>query len=119
VTVWIAGFDLIYACQDTDFDRAEGLQAVPARFGNAVALGLARANHLLTVLTLGGVGLVLGLSWPYWLGLSAVALLLIYEHSLVSPTDLARVNVAFFNVNSVIAVLMLAAVCGSIVVAGG
>lgn len=109
VTFWIAGFDLIYACQDTEFDRSEGLQAVPARFGNAVALRWARVNHLLTIVTLSAVGWMLGLAWPYWLGLSAVALLLVYEHSLVGPSDLSRVNVAFFNVNSVIAVVMLVA----------
>jgi 4-hydroxybenzoate polyprenyltransferase len=109
VTFWIAGFDLIYACQDTDFDRSEGLQAVPARFGNAVALRWARVNHVLTIVTLSAVGWMLGLAWPYWLGLSAVALLLVYEHSLVGPSDLSRVNVAFFNVNSVIAVVMLVA----------
>lgn len=109
VTFWIAGFDLIYACQDTEFDRSEGLQSVPARFGNAVALRWARVNHLLTIVTLSAVGWMVGLAWPYWLGLSAVALLLVYEHSLVGPSDLSRVNVAFFNVNSVIAVVMLVA----------
>ncbi len=109
VTFWIAGFDLIYACQDTEFDRAEGLHSVPARFGNAVALRLAQANHLLTVLALATVGGVMGLGWIYWLGLAAVAGLLVYEHSLVSPTDLSRVNVAFFNVNSYIAITIFAA----------
>ena len=109
VTFWIAGFDLIYACQDTEFDRAEGLYAVPARFGNAVALRLARANHLLTVGFLAAVGWSVGLGWPYWLGLAITAGLLIYEHSLVSPTDLSRVNVAFFNVNGYIAVTLFVA----------
>jgi 4-hydroxybenzoate polyprenyltransferase len=103
VTFWIAGFDLIYACQDTAFDRREGLHSVPARFGNAVALQLARLNHLLTVLALAAVGVVMGLGWVYWLGLAVVAGLLVYEHSLVSPTDLSRVNLAFFNVNGYIA----------------
>ena len=119
VTWWIAGFDLIYACQDTEFDRSEGLQAVPARCGNAVALRWARINHLLTVVTLGAAGWALGLGWPYWLGLSAVTLLLIYEHSLVSPADLSRVNVAFFHVNSVIAVVMLVASWGASLLPGG
>jgi 4-hydroxybenzoate polyprenyltransferase len=115
VTFWIAGFDLIYACQDTEFDRAEGLRAVPACFGNAVALRWARINHVLTVAALGAVGEVLALGWPYWVGLAAVALLLVYEHSLVSPADLSRVNVAFFNVNSVIAVIVLVASWGAVV----
>jgi 4-hydroxybenzoate polyprenyltransferase len=109
VTFWIAGFDLIYACQDTEFDRGEGLRSVPACFGNAVALRLAQANHLLTVILLATAGDLMGLGWVYWLGLLAVAGLLIYEHSLVSPTNLTRVNLAFFNVNGYIAVTILAA----------
>jgi 4-hydroxybenzoate polyprenyltransferase len=109
VTFWIAGFDLIYACQDTEFDRAEGLYSVPARFGNAVALRLARVNHLLTVLALAAVGGVMGLGWVYWLGLAVIGGLLVYEHSLVSPADLSRVNLAFFNVNSYIAITIFVA----------
>jgi 4-hydroxybenzoate polyprenyltransferase len=109
VTFWIAGFDLIYACQDTEFDRREGLYSVPARFGNAVALQLARLNHLLTLLALAAVGGVMGLGWVFWLGLIAVAGLLVYEHSLVSPTDLSRVNLAFFNVNGYIAMTIFVA----------
>jgi 4-hydroxybenzoate polyprenyltransferase len=108
VTFWIAGFDLIYACQDTEFDRCEGLYSVPARFGNAVALRLAQMNHLLTVATLAAVGGVMGLGWVYWLGLGVVAGLLVYEHSLVSPTDLSQVNLAFFNVNGYIALTIFA-----------
>jgi 4-hydroxybenzoate polyprenyltransferase len=104
VTFWIAGFDLIYACQDTEFDRGEGLFAVPAHFGNAMALRLAQVNHMLTLIALAAVGGVMGLGWVYWLGLVAVAGLLIYEHSLVSPTDLSQVNLAFFNVNGYIAI---------------
>jgi 4-hydroxybenzoate polyprenyltransferase len=110
VTVWIAGFDLIYACQDTDFDRREGLYSVPARFGNLVALQLARLNHILSVLLLAAVGLLAGLSWPFWLGLSAIAGLLAYEHSLVRPGDLSRLNLAFFNVNGYVSVIAFASV---------
>lgn len=109
VTFWIAGFDLIYACQDLEFDRAEGLRSVPARFGNALALRLAQVNHLITVLALAGVGGVMGLGWVYWLGLAVVVGLLVYEHSLVSPTDLSRVNLAFFNVNGYIAITIFVA----------
>lgn len=109
VTLWIAGFDLIYACQDTEFDRNEGLRSVPARFGNVLALRLARVNHVLTVGLLAVLGGLMGLGWAYWPGLVAVAGLLIYEHSLVSPTDLSRVNLAFFNVNGYIAVTIFAA----------
>lgn len=109
VTLWIAGFDLIYACQDTAFDRAERLQSLPARFGNAAALRWARINHLLTVAALIALGAVLGLGWAYWAGLLVVAGLLVYEHRLVSPADLSRVNIAFFNVNGYIAVILFVA----------
>ena len=109
VTLWIAGFDLIYACQDTEFDQAERLFSVPARFGNAIALRMARVNHVLTVLVLVAVGVVTSLGWPYWLGLALAGGLLAYEHSLVSPDDLTRLNVAFFNVNGYIAVILFVA----------
>jgi 4-hydroxybenzoate polyprenyltransferase len=109
VTVWMAGFDIIYACQDVDFDRAEGLHSVPARFGIATALRVARANHVLTVLALAAAGWSLRLGWPFWLGVAAVAVLLWDENSLVKPDDLSRVNVAFFNVNGYISVLIFVA----------
>ncbi len=104
VTVWIAGFDLIYACQDVEFDREMGLQAVPARFGVATALRWAQICHVLTVALLAAVGWVAGLGWIYWVGLFIVAVLLLYEHSLVKPDDLSRVDVAFFNVNGYISI---------------
>jgi 4-hydroxybenzoate polyprenyltransferase len=110
VTLWIAGFDLIYACQDTDFDRRAGLYSVPARFGNAIALFLARLNHALTVLLLAAAGLLAGLGWPFWLGLAVIAGLLAYEHSLVRPNDLSRLNLAFFNVNGYISIVALISV---------
>jgi 4-hydroxybenzoate polyprenyltransferase len=106
VTVWIAGFDLIYACQDVEFDRAEGLHSVPARFGIPVALGLARVCHALTAVAVGAVGVVMGLGAAYWIGWLVVVGLLAYENSLVSPTDLSRLDVAFFNVNGYIAVIL-------------
>jgi 4-hydroxybenzoate polyprenyltransferase len=110
LTVWIAGFDLIYACQDVEFDRAEGLHSVPARFGIARALASARVCHALTVLAFAALGWVMGLGLLYWAGVLVVAGLLVYEHSLVSPTDLSRLDVAFFNVNGYIAVILLGAV---------
>ena len=116
VTCWIAGFDLIYACQDTEFDRNQRLHSAPARFGNTVALRLARLNHLLAVLLLAALGLTMGLGWAYWAGLAAVAILLAYEHSLVSPHDLSRVNIAFFNVNGYIAVVMFVATLAALYV---
>jgi 4-hydroxybenzoate polyprenyltransferase len=110
VTVWIAGFDLIYACQDVEVDRAQGLHSVPARFGIAAALGLARLNHALTALALAAVGWMEGLGLLYWAGWLAVVALFVYEHSLVTPRDLSRIDIAFFNVNGYIAVIMLLAV---------
>ncbi len=110
LTVWIAGFDLMYACQDVDFDRAHGLHSVPARFGVPTALALARVNHALTAAALAALGVMSGLGTPYWIGWVAVVALFVYEHSLVSPRDLSRLDVAFFNVNGYIAVLVLVSV---------
>jgi len=110
LTVWIAGFDLLYACLDVDVDRAQGLHSVPARFGVRAALRTARVCHVLTVAAFAGLGALMGLGLPYWAGVLVVAGLLVYAHSLVSPTDLSRLDVAFFNVNGYIAVILLAAV---------
>ena len=109
VTFWIGGFDLIYACQDTDFDRAEKLHSIPARFGNAAALRLAQVSHIITIGLLGAVGLAMNLGGVYWIGLAIVAALLIYEHSLVKPNDLSKVNLAFFNVNGYISITIFVA----------
>jgi len=116
VTFWIAGFDLIYACQDVDFDRQTGLHSVPVRFGVAAALWAAKGCHIVTLLGLMGVGSVEGLGWPYWLGLAAVAGLLAYEHSLVKADDLSKVNVAFFTVNGYISVIAFLATFAGIFV---
>jgi len=109
VTAWIAGFDLIYACQDVEFDRAYGVYSIPACFSIATSLRLAQVMHLLTIIALAATGWLMGLGWPYWLGVLAVAGLLIYEHSLVSPNDLSRLDFAFFNVNGYIAVTIFIA----------
>lgn len=118
VAGWIGGFDVIYACQDVAFDRAAGLHAIPARFGVPAALRLAALSHALTVLLLLALGATLRLGWLYWAGLVVVAGLLLYEHHLVRPDDLSRVNVAFFNVNSVISLVLLASVLGALYVNG-
>ncbi len=109
VAVWIGGFDLIYACQDVDVDRRDGLHSVPARFGIPTALWISRLCHVLTVILLAAVGIVAGLGWPFWLGLAVVAGLLIYEQSLVKPTDLSKVNLAFFTMNGYISAITLVA----------
>jgi 4-hydroxybenzoate polyprenyltransferase len=114
VTLWIGGFDLIYACQDVEIDRRDRLCSIPARFGVAFALRLSSLSHLLTVLLLAALGWVMGLAWPYWLGVAISAGLLAWEHSLVKPDDLSRVNVAFFNVNSYISLTLFIAVLAAL-----
>ena len=109
VAAWVAGFDIIYACQDFEYDREAKLNSVPTRFGIAGALRIAAACHAMTVVLLA----ILPLVYPpfgmlYWLAVAAVAVLLIYEHALVRPDDLDRVNTAFFNVNAVISMGLLA-----------
>lgn len=100
VVTWMAGFDMIYACQDYEIDLKEGLYSVPVRFGIPGALVFSALSHTATALCLVAVGMLLGLGLFYWLGIAAVAALLIWEHLLVSPGNLSRVNTAFFHVNS-------------------
>jgi 4-hydroxybenzoate polyprenyltransferase len=107
VALWVAGFDLLYACQDVEFDRREGLHSVPARFGVAGALVASRLCHVWTVLAWVALGWVEGLHWAYWVGVGIGAALLAYEQHLVNPVDLSRLNVAFFNVNGYIAIELL------------
>ena len=114
LTVWIAGFDLIYACQDVEFDRAHRLHSAPARFGITTALWLARVNHVLTAAALALLGVMTGLGPVYWVGWLVVVGLLVYEHSLVSARDLSRLDMAFFNINGYIAVVVLIATVGGL-----
>jgi 4-hydroxybenzoate polyprenyltransferase len=108
VALWVAGFDLLYACQDVDFDRGQpGLHSTPKRIGIAASLRLAQICH---VVMLGLLVLLLrasGLGGLAWAGLAVVAGLLIYEHSLLAPDDLSRMNAAFFTVNGYIGILLL------------
>jgi 4-hydroxybenzoate polyprenyltransferase len=118
VTLWIGGFDVLYACQDVEFDRRTGLHSIPARFGIPAALRVAAASHLLTVLLMAGLAVTSGLSWPYWLGLAVMAALLAYEHALVRPDDLSKLNIAFFNINGYISVTIFMATLAAILVPG-
>jgi 4-hydroxybenzoate polyprenyltransferase len=105
VLSWVAGFDMIYACQDTDYDRRARLRSIPAAIGVLGALRLAALCHLATLLLLTALPLAcpqVPLGWIYGTGVASVAALLVYEHLLVRPDDLTRVNVAFFNINVVI-----------------
>jgi 4-hydroxybenzoate polyprenyltransferase len=108
VGCWVAGFDCFYALLDVGVDRREGLHSVATRFGERGVLWGARILHVLTVALLAAAGLGLDVGVPYWLGVVAVAVLLAYEHSLVRPGDLGRLNTAFFTMNGVISVAFFA-----------
>jgi 4-hydroxybenzoate polyprenyltransferase len=103
VCIWIAGFDIIYACQDVDFDRKHGLHSIPARFGIGAALRVSQICHGLMILALLALGLSLGMGIIYYVGVVIAAGLLIYEHSLITPHDMSKIQVAFFTVNSYVA----------------
>ncbi|NLE38495.1 MAG: 4-hydroxybenzoate octaprenyltransferase [Pirellulaceae bacterium] len=108
VLFWVAGFDIIYACQDFEFDRKMRLRSVPSRFGVAGALRLAAACHAGMVAMLVLLWFVFpAFGWLYAAGVAAIGLLLVYEHALVRPDDLSRVNQAFFHVNAVVSVGLL------------
>jgi 4-hydroxybenzoate polyprenyltransferase len=106
VTLWVAGFDMIYACQDVEFDRAQGLASFPSRFGIPAALRGSAALHAVMLGSLILVARVEHLGWLAGVGLAVVAGLLTYEHSLVKPNDLSRLNAAFFTLNGYISVLL-------------
>ena len=108
VLSWVAGFDLIYACQDREFDAREGLHSVPARFGTAAALRAARLAHVATVALLAATWWRAELSWIYLAAVAGAAVLLAWEHSLVSPDDLSRVDMAFFTLNGWVGVALFA-----------
>ena len=99
VVTWVAGFDLIYACQDVDFDRDEGLHSIPSRFGIATALRVSSALHVATIALLVAFWAWAGLGSIYAISVGAAAALLVYEHRLVKPDDLSRVDMAFFTLN--------------------
>src|SRR5260370_27054031 len=107
VTLWVGGFDVLYACQDVEYDKSAGLFSVPKRLGIARALVIARAMHVVMIALLAWVASSFQLPWPAWLGIAVVAALLAYEHSLVSPNDLSRMDAAFFTVNGYISLLFL------------
>jgi len=107
VTLWVGGFDVLYACQDLDFDRRAGLYSVPKRFGIARALLIARVMHAIMVVLLAWLAASFHLPWPAWVGIAVIAALLAYEHSLVHAADLRRLNAAFFAVNGYISLLFL------------
>ena len=108
VVCWVAGFDVIYSLQDERFDRAEGLHSIPARLGCKGALWVSRALHVAAAALLAWVGAFFPVGAFYWLAWAAVASMLVYEHRLVSPEDISRVDAAFFKVNGMVSVLFFA-----------
>lgn len=106
VLMWTAGFDVMYACQDYEFDRKAGLRSIPARFGIGNALWIARLFHLQAFIALVLLYLVTGLGWPALLGVILIAGLLIYQHTLVSAKNLSRMNAAFFTTNATVSVIL-------------
>ena len=107
VTLWVGGFDVLYACQDIDYDRSAGLYSVPKRFGVANALVIARTMHVGVVGLLAWLAASFPLPWPAWLGVAVVAALLAYEHSLVRADDLSKLDAAFFAMNGYISMSFL------------
>jgi 4-hydroxybenzoate polyprenyltransferase len=114
VTFWVGGFDVLYACQDIDFDRSYGLNSIPQAFGIRSSLWLARILHVLMLLLLIALVVTFGLGKVAMVGVLAVAVLLAYEHSLVAADDLSRLNAAFFTMNGVISVVFFAFVAADI-----
>jgi 4-hydroxybenzoate polyprenyltransferase len=114
VTFWVAGFDILYACQDFDFDRAAGLHSIPRHIGIPAALWIARAFHLIMLILLIAMLPAFALGKLALTGVIAVTLLLLYEHSLVKPTDLTKLNAAFFTMNGVISVVFTGFVAADI-----
>jgi 4-hydroxybenzoate polyprenyltransferase len=105
VTLWVGGFDVLYACQDVDFDRRVDLFSIPKRFGVARSLIIARAMHVIMIALLAWLAASFALPWPAWVGIAVVAAMLVWEHSMVSANDLSRLNAAFFTINGYISVL--------------
>jgi len=120
VMVWTAGFDCIYACQDADHDRRQGLFSIPARFGVPFALRMARVLHVLSIGLLAAAGFLSpDLGWLYFAAVAFAAVLLAYENSLVKPGDLSRVNLAFFTLNGVVSLVVGGAIVLSAAVPSG
>ncbi len=119
VLLWVAGFDIFYACQDAEHDRLHGLYSIPSAIGIARAFLLARAMHLGMILLLVWLVFLFAMGTAAWLGVGLVAVLLLYEHLLVSPTDLSKINAAFFTMNGVISIVFFMAVAADLLLRRG
>ena len=107
VATWVAGFDIIYSCQDAEFDSGAGLHSIPSRVGVGPALAISAALHVATIVALVALPQVIPLSWPYYVGLVVIGAVLTYEHAIVSPRDLSRINMAFFDLNGHVSLAFL------------
>ena len=116
VMMWTAGFDVLYACQDFEFDRKNGLRSIPARFGIKNALWIARLFHAQAFVVLLLLYLVTGLGWLALIGVFAVGALMIYQHTLLKPNDLSRMNAAFFTTNAFVSVILFVTFGGAVFV---
>ena len=117
VLMWTAGFDVLYSCQDYEFDRSSGLRSIPARFGVGRSLWIARLFHFQAFVVLLLFYLVTGLGWLAFAGVIAVGLLLIYQHTLLRPNDLSRMNAAFFTTNAFVSVILFLTFGGAVLIA--
>jgi 4-hydroxybenzoate polyprenyltransferase len=105
VLFWVAGFDIIYALQDIDFDKAENLRSIPARMGIRPALSLSSLFHLISVILIIAAGFLYPFHWLYWAGSAVFTLLIIYQHMIIKPDDLSRLNIAFFTLNGIASII--------------
>ncbi len=117
VLFWVAGFDTVYACLDADFDRAAGLYSLPSRFGRENAFRLAVAFHVVAFALFVATGILAGLGLPYYLGIVVTAAALFYQHLIVNPRDLSRIDMSFFTMNGIISLVLFTATWISLAVA--
>lgn len=114
VALWTAGFDVIYATQDADYDKSVRLYSIPSYFGIAKALTIAKAIHILSFIAFVSLFFITPLSWIYLIGVFISGSIMVYEHSLVKPNDLSKVNVAFFTMNGILSIVMLVFTIGDL-----
>jgi len=114
VATWVAGFDILYSLQDEEFDRRSGLNSIPARLGQRAAMTVSRVLHVVTLLALASLPLVTPLSWPYWVGWTIITGVLGWEHSLVKPGDLSRIDKAFFDLNGYVSLVFFVSVLAAV-----
>jgi 4-hydroxybenzoate polyprenyltransferase len=114
VTTWVAGFDVLYACQDERFDREHGLHSIPARFGIARAMLASRVLHGAAIAAFAAFGTIAGLGIAYLAGVVVAAVLLVWQHRLLRPDDLSRIQTAFFTANGGVALGLFAAGCADL-----